>query len=46
MRELRFHEPGRDDFHVVPFLNPEDWDDVELVPTTFIDGSALQTCAI
>src|SRR5689334_19900526 len=21
------NEPGRDDFHVVPFLSPEDWDD-------------------
>src|SRR5690242_9582067 len=29
-------EPGRDDFHVVPFLKPEDWDDVEVVPTRFI----------
>jgi xanthine dehydrogenase molybdopterin binding subunit/xanthine dehydrogenase small subunit len=29
-------KPGRDDFHVVPFLKPKVWDDVEVVPTTSI----------
>src|SRR6266436_5391610 len=31
-------ELGRDDFHVVPFFNPEDWDDVEVVPTRYMES--------
>jgi hypothetical protein len=35
------HESGRDDFHVVPFLKPEAWDDVEVVPTVHGDQAAV-----